>query len=121
MELKYILLIGMMLCGIGIASAANNSTVSMDFVDWSAVKTAAGGFWESTDGLGNTIIAICAVFWLAAVVGSILIGGGKQAIGGLTQNAGQTSSGEKGVSAAAMAGIIVPIAILIVMVFVGTI
>lgn len=122
-----LLIVGtLLMCGSGIASAANNTSVDSfgDIINMGEVKSSASGFWSTTNGTNNVgylILGICAIWWLASVVGALFYGGGAKAVGGAsgTNDNNQVAKGDAIISGAVKAGIYVPLAIIVVSVFIG--
>lgn len=122
-----LLIVGtLLMCGSGIASAANDTDSFGDIINMGEVKSSASGFWSTANGTNNVgylILGICAIWWLASVVGMLFYGGGAKAVGGASGNNdnNQVAKGDAIIAGAMKSGIYVPIAIIVVGVFIGLI
>jgi hypothetical protein len=122
-----LLIIGTLLaCSSGIASAANDTDSFGSIINMGEVKNSAAGFWSTTNetnNVGYLILGICAIWWLVSVMGMLLYGGGAKAVGGAsgTNDNNQVAKGDAIIAGAMKAGIYVPIAIIVVGVFIGLI
>lgn len=126
MKLLHILLIGiLLLCGSGIASAANDtddadkdSMLIGGFVDMGKVKDGAGEFWKTSGDAGYILLGIGFAVWVLIILGAAFLGSASHAIGNETKNADIAQSGMTRMHRVAIATLAPPL--LIILLYVGT-
>jgi len=121
MKILHILLIGtLLLCGSGIASAANDTDKILigGFVDMDKVKGGAAHFWKTSGDAGYVLLGISFAIWVLAILGAAFWGSIGHAVGNETKNADTAQKGMTRMQRVAVAALAPPI--LIIILYVGT-
>lgn len=132
MKLLHILLIGMLLlCGSGIASAANDTSDTDEdsvliggIIDMGEVSKYGGTFWTSANengGAGYLLLGIGLVAWLLIIMFAAFGGSASYAIGDSNNNADATKKGTDTLKRVVVAIIAPPVLIILLGIFVGLI
>ena len=125
MKWIHILLVAMLMCSIGIASAANDTDITTDdtgvviggIVDMNKVKASGSTFWDMANkdsDAGYLLLGICFVAWVVIVMYAAFGGSADYAVGKETQNADSTKSGKDKLGRVLVA-IVAPIILVIVL------
>jgi len=129
MKLLYILLIStLLLCGSGIASAANDTDdsdiVVGGVVNMKEVVLAGGTFWKSANengNAGNLLLGIAFIAWIVGIIIASMWGGLTHAAGGQTNNADVAKSGTDRLKRVGVAIVVPPLLIVMLVVFSGVV
>ena len=126
MKWKYILLLSMLMCSIGLASAKDNSsTVVIDgIVDMSEVSAHGASFWKSANangGAGYLLLGIGLVSWILVIMFAAFSGSASYAIGDAKKDADQVRTGIDRLKRVVVAIIAPPVLLILLGIFVGLI
>lgn len=123
MKWIHILLVAMLMCSIGIASAGNDTSVNAaKIVDMEKVKQSAADTWTDANEDGNAgylIIGLAMLAWIVVAIIMLMVGASIKATGKQMDDANKTNQGTKMVNSAIASIIIVPIALVIMGIFLG--
>ena len=125
MKWKYILLLTMLMCSIGLASAGNNSSVVIDgIVDMGEVSAHGASFWKSANangGAGYLLLGIGLVSWILVIMFAAFSGSASYAIGDAKKDADQVRTGIDRLKRVVVAIIAPPVLLILLGIFVGLI
>ncbi len=116
MKLLYtLLMVTMLLCSIGIVSAANDVDMSK-MVDMEKVKTNAMSFWSDIADVGYLVLGSALTVCLLIIFGVAVSGAGNSALGGKGRDANATNEGRKSMADAvyAIVGLVVVLLVIAV-------
>lgn len=126
MKWKYILLVAMLMCSIGIVSAEENdsSVVVGGIIDMGKVSTHGATFWTSANengGAGYLLLGVGLVAWLVIIMFAAFGGSASYAIGNSSNNADTTKKGTDTLKRVVLAIIAPPVLLILLGIFVGLI
>jgi len=126
-----LLILALLVCGSGIASAANTTsdttisdTAIGGIIEMSEVKTHGASVWSDLNkggGAGYVLLALGFIGWMLLVMAAAFGGSAEHALGNSNKNADTAKKGTDRLTRVAVAIIAPPIMILLLKVFVGLI
>lgn len=123
MKRTYILLVAMLMCSIGTASAGNDTSVNAaKIVDMEQVKKSAADTWKDANEDGNAgylIIGLAMLAWIVIAIIMLMVGASIKATGKQMDDANKTNQGTKMINGAIVSIIVVPIALVVMSIFLG--
>lgn len=121
-----LLILTLLVCGSGIASAANSTTGNTicGIVDMNKVIDSGSDFWNDINagnGAGYLLLSIGLLIWIGVIIYAAFGGSASYAVGDSTHNADTTKKGTDQLKRVAIAIVAPPLLLILLGIFAGLI